>query len=280
MACAIRFVCRPGVSAHPLLDVLRETSVGDDVVGLGRTLVGALGAGPPGLRDFPQVENARVGLPAKPGALWLLLRGVDRGELLHRRRAWVARLSPTLDVDEVLETFMYADGRDLTGYVDGTENPTDGDAVAAAVVSGVSDQLDGSTFVAVQRWQHDLDGFERRSPAQRDDIFGRRAADNEEFDSAPESAHVKRAAQESFEPEAFMVRRSMPWADTDAAGLLFIAYGSSFDAFEAVLSRMVGAEDGVVDGLFQFTRPVDGAYYWCPPVDASGKLDLRALKTK
>jgi putative iron-dependent peroxidase len=95
-----------------------------------------------------------------------------------------------------------------------------------------------------------------------------------ELTDAPESSHVKRTAQESFAPEAFLMRRSMPWNDATRSGLMFVAFGRSLDAFEAQLNRMVGAEDGIVDALFRFTKPVTGAYFWCPPV--SGKhLDLR-----
>jgi putative iron-dependent peroxidase len=68
----------------------------------------------------------------------------------------------------------------------------------------------------------------------------------------------------------------MPWADATQAGLMFVAFGKSLDAFDAQLKRMAGAEDGIVDALFSFTRPVTGAYYWCPPVRGK-KLDLRAI---
>jgi putative iron-dependent peroxidase len=68
----------------------------------------------------------------------------------------------------------------------------------------------------------------------------------------------------------------MPWADAHGCGLVFVAFGRSFDAFEAQLQRMIGAEDDIVDALFGFTRPVGGAYFWCPPMHA-GRLDLRAL---
>ena len=68
----------------------------------------------------------------------------------------------------------------------------------------------------------------------------------------------------------------MPWTDAQSAGLMFVAFGKSFDAFEAQLRRMTGADDKIVDALFKFTRPVSGAYFWCPPVK-NGKLDLRAL---
>jgi putative iron-dependent peroxidase len=68
----------------------------------------------------------------------------------------------------------------------------------------------------------------------------------------------------------------MPWSDGSRAGLVFVAFGKSFDAFEAQLRRMVGLEDGVADALFRFTRPVSGGYFWCPPMK-DGRLDLRAL---
>ncbi|MDH5541315.1 MAG: Dyp-type peroxidase, partial [Rhizobacter sp.] len=113
-------------------------------------------------------------------------------------------------------------------------------------------------------------------PTRQDHTIGRRRSDNVEIDDAPPSAHVKRTAQESFEPEAFVLRRSMPWAEAGRAGLVFTAFGASLRPFEALLNRMLGGEDGIRDALFDFTRPVGGAYYWCPPV-AGGRIDLRAL---
>ena len=55
-----------------------------------------------------------------------------------------------------------------------------------------------------------------------------------------------------------------------------MAFGRSFDAFEAQLIRMVGAEDGITDAVFTFTRPISGSYFWCPPI-RDGHLDLSAL---
>lgn len=110
----------------------------------------------------------------------------------------------------------------------------------------------------------------------QDNAIGRRRRDNKELEHAPASAHVKRTAQENFTPEAFVVRRSMPWADAAQAGLMFVAFGKSLDAFEAQLRRMVGADHGITDALFKFTRPLTGGYFWCPPV-RNGRLDLRAI---
>jgi putative iron-dependent peroxidase len=247
------------------------------VIGIGHSTVRALGREIAGLRELPPHAGAGFAVPSTPVALWCWLRGEDRGELVHRTRDLAAAVAPAFRLESVIEAFQHADSRDLTGYEDGTENPQDEAAVAAAVLQGAGSGLDGSSFAAVQQWQHDLDRFQAMSRAEQDATIGRRRDDNVEIADAPPSAHVKRTAQESFAPEAFVVRRSMPWAEGVRAGLVFVAFGRSFDAFEVQLRRMVGGEDGVSDALFRFTRPLTGAYFWCPPVTSQGRIDLRAV---
>jgi putative iron-dependent peroxidase len=149
-------------------------------------------------------------------------------------------------------------------------------ALATAFVRDQGEGMDGSSFVAAQQWLHDLDFFESLPPEAQDHVFGRRRSDNEEIDDAPLSAHVKRTAQEDFEPEAFVLRRSMPWADARREGFFFVAFGHSLYAYEAQLKRMAGLDDGILDAIFTYSIPVTGAYFWCPPV-VSGQLDLRAV---
>ncbi|WP_194790798.1 Dyp-type peroxidase [Pseudomonas sp. UFMG81] len=245
------------------------------VLGIGAPLVKALGREVPGLRSFPQLD-AVVENPATQHALWLWLRGEERGELFLRAQALQTMLAPALRLVDSVDGFLHRGGHDLTGYEDGTENPVDEDAVAAAIVPGTVAGLAGSSFAAFQLWKHDLNYFKALPQDEQDNIIGRRLSDNEELDDAPESAHVKRTAQESFEPEAFVVRRSLAWADERGAGLAFVALGHSLDAFEVQLRRMSGLEDGVVDGLYRFSRPLSGGYYWCPPL-AEGGADLRLL---
>lgn len=251
------------------------------VLGLGLDCVAALGATVPGLRAFPDLGAAPVSVPATPCALWCWLRGDDAGDLVNLTRRVAQALAPAFHLHQVVEAFRHGQGpnghgRDLTGYEDGTENPEGEAALQAALVSGGGPGLQGSSFVAVQQWVHDFAAFESLSPQAQDHVMGRRRSDNEELDDAPESAHVKRTAQESFTPEAFVLRRSMPWAAGIQAGLLFVAFGHSLDAFEAQMRRMAGLEDGVVDGLFTMSKPVTGAYFWCPPL-RNGQLDLRAV---
>lgn len=259
------------------LDRLLQLADGERaVVGFGESLVRMLGRQVEGLREFPALSGAGVDNPSTQHALWVWLRGEDRGDLLLRTHALERELAPALTLVEQVEAFRHGAGLDLTGYEDGTENPQDEDAVDAAVVAGAGAGLDGGSFAAIQQWRHQLRAFAALPQAEQDDIIGRRKRDNEELDEAPESAHVKRTAQESFEPEAFVVRRSMPWTAGAEAGLMFLAFGRSLDAFEAQLRRMSGLEDGIVDALYRFSRPLTGGYYWCPP-RRDGLLDVSAL---
>lgn len=290
-------LCQPGILASPVppqachlffaldaadglpaaLDRLSQLADGDAcVVGFGASLLQVLGRQIDGLRSFPLLDGARVDIPSTQHALWCWLRGDDRGELLHRSRELTAALAPALRLVQSTDAFRYRAGHDLTGYEDGTENPVGDEAIAAASAGDGPAGLCGGSFAAIQHWVHDLDHFQRLPQTEQDDIIGRRQSDNEELEDAPESAHVKRTAQESFEPEAFVVRRSMPFSDGREAGLVFLAFGHSFTAFEAQLRRMAGLEDGIVDALFRFSRPTTGGYYWCPP-RKDGRLDLRAV---
>lgn len=92
-----------------------------------------------------------------------------------------------------------------------------------------------------------------------------------------QSAHVKRTAQEDFDPEAFVWRRSMPWSDATRAGFMYVAFASDFYALEAQLRRMAGLDGGITDGLFRFSHAITCAYYWCPPMNEQGGLDLSAF---
>lgn len=251
------------------------------LVGLGADLVQLLGAQVPGLKNFDALEGAGVSVASTPVALLCWLCGDDMGDLVLQTRLVKQALVPALHLSKVVDAFRHGQGPnghglDLTGYEDGTENPQGVAAVEAALVQGAGPGLDGSSFMAVQQWLHDLNAFAAMTPVAQDHMVGRRRSDNEELEDAPASAHVKRTAQESFEPEAFVLRRSMPWAAGEQAGLMFVALGKSFAAFEAQLRRMVGMDDAVVDALFGMSQPISTAYFWCPPLH-QGRLDLRQL---
>jgi len=278
----LSFNIRPGASSQATLDAVRSLDIADQiVVGVGEPLVSQWGKSVTGLRTFPALSGPGIQVPSTQHALWCWLLGGDQGAVAHRSIAITDALQDVFSLELSVNAFRHGDGAlglDLTGYEDGTENPTGEAAEAAAFVKEGKPHMSGSSFVAVQQWAHDLRRFESFSQSEQDHIIGRQKSDNEEIEDAPSSAHTKRTEQESFEPEAFVLRRSMPFSETGSEGLMFVAFGKSFDAFEAQLRRMAGLEDGVTDALFRFSRPVSGAYYWCPPV-CEGHLDLQSVDT-
>ncbi len=268
------FQRRSGVDSRTAVSQLaRSFDVAWGALGIGAALAVSLDRPIKGLRPFLAVDTPAGLIPSNQGDLWIFLRGPDRATIFDRSAQLGAILEHAFFLADSIDTFSYR-GRDLTGYIDGTENPKGKKRNAAALVGPGA--LAASSFVVVQRWAHDFAAFNRHTPAERDDMIGRRKETNEELSEAPASAHVKRSAQESFDPEAFMYRRSMPWSEGGAHGLEFIAYGRSLDAFDQIMRRMSGQEDGIVDALFTFSKPITGGYYWCPPVNG-GRLDLAAL---
>lgn len=260
-----------------LKNLISSINSEETVIGIGLSLVNSLDdINIPELTTLSAQSVNSIDIPSTPAALWCWLRGTDRGELFHRSREIETLLSQAFVLNDVTDSSTYDHNRDLSGYEDGTENPKDDEALKVAITQGSGAGLDGGSYVVVQQWVHDFDLLDEMTTEKKDDAIGRHIKDNEEFDESPESAHVKRSAQESFDPEAFMLRRSMPWVEGMDGGLMFVAFAKSFQPFEMILDRMLGKEDAIIDGIFSFTRPVTGAYYWCPPAK-DGKLDLSIL---
>lgn len=220
-------------------------------------------------KAFAPPKKSRLKLPDTPSDLWIWLRskatddGMQQAALLFAQRELMALLQTHFDLQEAVYCFRHGEGRDLTGYEDGTENPKGKKALAAALAT------DGSSFVAIQKWQHQWHKIDAMNEHARNHAIGRVRTSNEEIEDAPESAHVKRTAQEDFTlsdgSEGFSLRRSMPWRDAQQSGLMFVSFGKNFEAFEAQLARMTGADDGITDAVFKMSKPVSSAYFWCPP---------------
>ena len=247
----------------------------DVVLGLGEPLLQAVAAQVPGYAAYERLSHGRHTLPATPHALWTLVPGASASAVFETSERLKRQLAPHLRVAEATPLFNYRQGRDLTGYVDGSANPQGDEAWAAALVP--EGPLQGASFALVQRWLHFRERFAALPQAERDDTIGRRLADNEEMEDAPASAHIKRTEQEDFEPPAFMLRRSMPWGDVRRHGLQFMAYMSSLDKAQRMLRRMMGLEDGVADALLGHSQAETGAYYFVPPV-REGRLVLPAAR--
>lgn len=276
-----RFLTFAIVDSSNIVEPLRQLAGQADgealVIGVGASLLQALGVTIDGLETYPATSFVGIDVPATPAALWCWLRGEDLGEILLRARSLEILLRPAFALESSVDAFRYdAADRDLSGYEDGTENPQGEDAIVAATVMDGVPGLMGSSFVVVQQWLHDFDRLAAIPADEMDGVIGRHRTDNSEMEERPVASHVARTDQESFDPAAHIVRRSMPWSDGRRAGLMFVAFGSSLRPFLAQWRRMTGQEDGIVDALFRFTRPIGGAFFWVPPIE-NRRADLSAL---
>ncbi|MCB1674554.1 MAG: Dyp-type peroxidase, partial [Pseudomonadales bacterium] len=105
------------------------------VLGLGKSLLLQLDLAHPHLPNFPAYTSAGINIPSTPADLWLWVRGSERGELLLLSQQLIKTLEAAFDCTQIVDAFCHLGGRDLTGYEDGTENPHDEAAIAAAFVA-------------------------------------------------------------------------------------------------------------------------------------------------
>ena len=177
------------------------------------------------------------------------------------------------DLVEVLDErvcFRNFDGRDLTGFIDGTENPQFPDDRAETALLGEEAGIfaDGS-FVFAQRYRHDLDKWKKLKVDAQEQVIGRTKLESIELDDdvKPENAHVARAVIEDDEGEELeILRHSLPYGDGRGdQGLYFIAYTKDLTRIDRMLTRMFGSSgDGIHDRLLHFVAPLDGAYFFAP----------------
>jgi len=170
-------------------------------------------------------------------------------------------------------SFAYRNGRDLSGFIDGTENPADDDSRFKVAV----EKTTGGSYCITQRWIHDMNYIGTEKDSVLEGIVGRSRPDSTELKKKPASSHVARMtsgtdmdAKKPFE----MVRQSMPYGTVGGeAGLFFIGFAESPENFEYMLDRMVGATtDGLSDDIMRLGRCVSGNYWYFPSVEELKKF--------
>ncbi|ENV00497.1 Dyp-type peroxidase [Acinetobacter variabilis] len=177
------------------------------------------------------------------------------------------------DQVEVLDErvcFRYFDGRDITGFIDGTENPQFPDDRAEVALLGEDAGIfqDGS-FIFAQRYAHNLDKWKKLKVDAQEQVMGRTKLESIELEDEvkPANAHIARTVVEDEEGEEMeILRHSLPYGDGRGdQGLFFIAYTKDLKIIDAMLVRMFGTSgDGIHDRLLHFVTPMDGAYYFAP----------------
>jgi putative iron-dependent peroxidase len=238
--------------------------------------VASPGRRPRALRPFAPIENGPLRAPATPGDLLLHVTSQRADANLELALRLRAALGARAEVVEEVHGFQYLDLRDLTGFIDGTENPSGARARAEAALIGSEDPaFAGGSYVFVQRYVHDLARWNALPLAEQEGAIGRRKRDSKELSAKrkPPAAHISRVVIEEDGEELEILRHSFPYGTTSEHGLLFVAYTRDLAIPEKMLARMYGTSgDGLHDRLMEFTRAVSGATFFAPSENT-----LRAL---
>ena len=190
-----------------------------------------------------------------------------------------SQLGETVEVMDEVHGFQYLDSRDLTGFIDGTENPqAKKERMEVALIGGEDPAFAGGSYVFTQRYIHNLQKWATVPRNEQEKVIGRRKPDSKELPDRvkPPTAHISRVVIEENGEELEIVRHSFPYGTVSEAGLFFIAYTKTLDIPEKMLGRMMGlTRDGLHDHLMDHTRAVSGAHFFAPSLDL-----LKALGKK
>lgn len=246
------------------------------VVSIGVGLWRALRSSAPAeLAEFQARELGHRKAPATPHDILLHIRSERRDVNYELARQLLTAAADFLEVSEEIPGFRYLDKRDLTGFVDGTENPEDDERAEVALIGSEDVGFAGGSYVLLQRYAHNLDRFHHLPVAAQEAVIGRTKADDVELEgeAKPATAHISRVVIKQDGEEMEILRHSLPYGDSQRAGLVFIAYCAHRETFDLMLDSMFDtAGEGVHDHLLDYTQAETGAYFFAPSLELLSSL--------
>jgi len=196
------------------------------------------------------------------------LSGSAYDVIFDMARSVVRDLAGQGSLVEETSSWPYRHDRDLTGFVDGSENPTLLDApVAALLPEGVPGAA--GTVLLLQKWKHKVAEWEAMPIEQQERIMGRTKLDSIELQNKPSDSHIARTDQDEF---GKIFRRNMPYGSVDDHGTMFIGFSADQKRLSKMLDSMAGLITGARDALTRFTQPLTGSYYFVPSVESLRQL--------
>jgi putative iron-dependent peroxidase len=221
--------------------------------------------------SFVAIEGAGLLMPATQHDAWLWVAGGSRDAVFDSTLRVIRRLDGIAGVATEVTGWIYEHDRDLTGFIDGTENPSMIEAPNVAVVPDGPGA--GSSIVLVQQWRH-LPTFARLTDAEQERVIGRTKPDSVELegDAMPADSHVSRSVVEEDGEELKIYRRNTAYGGPTEHGTMYVAFCREQRTFDLMLRRMTGAGDGIRDALTRHAQPLTGAYYVAPSLSALAAL--------
>ncbi len=224
---------------------------------------------PAELHPFREIQAGNRHAVATPGDLLFHIRA-ERIDLCFELATQImASLGSAVAVEDEVHGFRYFDTRDLLGFVDGTENPTGQAAVDSVLIGEEDPAFAGGSYVIVQKYLHDLAGWNALSTEAQERIIGRTKLSDIELDDSvkPTSAHNALTTIVKDGQEVQILRDNMPFGRVGEAefGTYFIGYSRSPGTIEEMLENMfIGRPPGNYDRLLDFSRAVTGNLFFVP----------------
>ena len=224
---------------------------------------------PEGFQQLQPIQGA-FQMPVVPADILIHIASQRADICFALSQSFFAGIQDKVDVLDERVCFRYFDGRDITGFIDGTENPQfPDDRHEVALLEQNSGIFAEGSFVFAQRYAHNLEKWKRLKVDAQEHVMGRSKLESIEMedDVKPENAHIARVVIEDEQGEEMeILRHSLPYGDGRGdQGLFFIAYTKNLKIIDHMLAHMFGnTGDGIHDRLLHFVTPLDGAYYFAP----------------
>ncbi len=225
---------------------------------------------PAGVEGFNQPVQGTEGfvMPATQHDALVWLSGSAYDILFDMGRGIIGDLAGLASLAEETSSWAYKHDRDLTGFIDGSENPTLLDAPEDALLPEGVPGAAGSILL-VQKWKHNVTDWEAVPVERQEQIMGRTKPESIELENKPADSHVARTDQDKF---GHIFRRNMPYGNVQDHGTVFVGFSSDQKRLSQMLDSMAGALDGTRDALTRFTQPLTGSYYFVPSVESLRQL--------
>jgi putative iron-dependent peroxidase len=203
-------------------------------------------------------------MPATQHDALVWLSGSAYDVVFDMARSVVRTLAGQASLGEETSSWSYRHDRDLSGFIDGSENPTLLEAPIHALLPEGTAGAAGSVLL-IQKWKHKAAAWEALPIAQQEQIMGRTKLDSIELEDKPADSHVARTDQDEF---GNIFRRNMPYGRVDDHGTMFVGFSAEQQRLSRMLDSMAGLVTGTRDALTRFTQPLTGSYYFVPSVES------------
>jgi porphyrinogen peroxidase len=228
------------------------------------------GEAPPELDGYNEAVVGVDGfaMPATQHDAVLWLSGTAYDVVFDVARMAIRSLADVATVAEETSSWPYRHDLDLTGFIDGTENPSLIEAPEFVLIPDGAPGA-GGTILLLQKWTHDATAWESLEVDKQEQVIGRTKTASVELDDKPSDSHVASTDQDRF---GKIFRRNMPYGTVTDHGTMFVGFCSEQRPLAEMLESMAGSDDGTRDALTRYTRPLTGAYYFIPSTESLRRI--------